>query len=136
MMELEVTEKSAERILENDPDPVVRLRILRDVLRRSPDSAELVQARENLSKSRLVRELESERRSDGSWGRFHSMDTRVKQRIVTTGGDVRRAVALGLDASRPVLRKASNYVVGILNGTIEFSDPPEKNRSNNAACGS
>jgi hypothetical protein len=126
MDDVRIIETSAGRILADDPDPVVCFRLLRDVLRRPADDPEMVQARESLSKSRWVQELECEQWSDGSWGRLHSMDVRAKQRIPTTEAGVGRAIALGLDANHRVLRKASGHLVGILE-TGECRDPAEKN---------
>jgi len=118
----------AGRILAGDPDPVVRFRLLRDVLARPLDSPELVQARHDLSTSRRVQELAREQREDGSWGRFHSMDSQARQKLLTTEMGVERALALGLDVSHPILSKAARYLVGLLEGPLaDFPDPPEKN---------
>jgi hypothetical protein len=118
----------AGRILAGDPDPVVRFRLLRDVLSSPPDSPELVQARRDLARSRWVHELEREQRENGSWGRFHSRDSQARHKILTTEMGVERALALGLDASHPILSKATRYLVGLLEGPVAgFPDPPEKN---------
>jgi hypothetical protein len=82
--ELDLIEEAAKKILTGNPDTVVRFRLLRDVLRRPPDSAEVTRAKTNLSKSRWVQELQKEQWDDGSWGRFHTEDTSVKQKIATT----------------------------------------------------
>ncbi len=120
-------EKTAERLLARDPDPVVRHRLLRDVLRALPGTPALAAARAALDDSRWVRELAREQRPDGSWGRFHSRDSTSAQRIGTTETGVERALALGLDAAHPVLEKAARYLMGILDGSIAFPDPPERN---------
>ncbi len=70
MFGLEEVYKSAEKILLNDPDPVVRLRILRDVLQKPEDSQEVIEARRNVIHSRWVRVLTEEQWEDGSWGRL------------------------------------------------------------------
>ena len=94
MLNVETITATAERILADGPDPVVRLRLLRDVLRRPADSNEVMQARSDLAANPWVRLLESEQRSDGGWGRFHSRDTRSKCKIITTEAGVDRALAL------------------------------------------
>jgi len=49
---LAVIEELAGKILMEDPDPVVRFLLLRDVLERPPHDQELVQARRELSENR------------------------------------------------------------------------------------
>lgn len=70
MIGLEEVYEIAERILLNGPDPVVRLRILRDVLQKPEDSQEVIEARRNVNHSKWVRVLTEEQWEDGSWGRF------------------------------------------------------------------
>jgi hypothetical protein len=65
--------------------------------------------------------------ADGSWGAFHSRNTRLKQKIVTTEAGVERALALGLDAAHPILEKTTNYLLRVMNGEIPFPDRHEKN---------
>jgi len=106
----------------------VRFRLLRDVPARPSDSPETVQTRHDLSTSRWVRELEREQRADGSWDRFHSMDSQAWHKIPTTEAGVERALALGLDVDHPILSKAARYLAGLLEGPLaDFPDPPEKN---------
>lgn len=127
MAGLPTVHETARRILIQGADPVVRLRLLRDVLRQGPDSPEVMQARNDLLQSRWMRALEREQWSDGSWGRLHSQDTSAKQAIPTTEAGVARALALGLDAAHPVLDRASRYLAGVLEGTAPYRDRPEKN---------
>jgi hypothetical protein len=117
----------AERVVAQDPDAVVRLRLLRDVLQRPADSPELVQARHDVARSHWVQELEREQWSDGSWGRLHSRDYRAQQKIPTTEVGVERALALGLDAAHPVLTGAAQYLERVLEGAVQCRDRPEKN---------
>ena len=58
----------AAHILDQEPDPVVRFRLLRDVLDEPQDSQAFVQARANLAASRWVQELGRGQWPDGSWG--------------------------------------------------------------------
>jgi hypothetical protein len=113
--------------LQENPDPVVRFRLLRDVLQRPPNSTEMVQARVDLAKSRWIQQLADEQWPDGSWGRLHSQDSNARQWILTTEVGVERALALGLEADHPILRKTAQYLTSILEGTVQYRDPPEKN---------
>jgi hypothetical protein len=116
----------AERILAQQSDPVVRVRLLRDVLHVPPASPEYVMARRAVESSQWVQSLEQEQHPDGSWGRLHSQDTHAGQKTPTTEYAVDRALALGLDADHPLLRRAAEYLNLALE-TGEISDPPEKN---------
>lgn len=117
----------AQQILAQNPSPVVRYRLLRDVLQESLDSSELQQARIDLALSHCIRELANEQWPDGGWGAFHSRSTRRKQKIPSTEVGVERALALGLDSEHPVLQKASAYILSIIQGERVFPDYHEKN---------
>ena len=117
----------AKQILEQSPGVVVRLRLLRDVLRKEPNSSELQRAKENLKYSLCIRELEQEQRQNGSWGAFHSRSTKLKQKIPSTEVGIERALTLGLEPSDPILEKATQYILDIMEGKIVFPDYHEKN---------
>ena len=120
-------ETSAEKILSGDPDPVVRHLLMRDVLRRPPDGREMKASRKALDGSQWVQLPAAEQHEDGGWGRFHSQDYRSRQKTVTTEFGVERALSLGVEPDHPILRKASRYIVGILEGKTPFPDAAEKN---------
>jgi len=103
-------ETCGERLLEDSPNAVVRYRILRDVLRRPTGDTELGNARTRILAHPLVQELAMSQHADGSWGRFHSMDSTMKARFPTTEIAVRRALALGLDKDSGVLKRAVKYM--------------------------
>jgi len=126
-MVVDQLEHAAQAILALDPEPVVRCRLLRDILRRPAGDPDLEQARTTLDASPGVQELAAEQRADGSWGPFHSQDTRLKQRILTTEQGVDRALALGLDAGHPILQSAASYIAAVMAGRLPFPDRPEKN---------
>ena len=117
----------AERILADEPDPAVEYRLLRNVLRRPANDPELAAARRVLNSSRWVQLLAAEQHEDGGWGRFLSYDDLAKQKITSTEAGVERAVALGLGPEHPILRRAANYIVRILEGGITVPDRAEKN---------
>ncbi|KKM18126.1 hypothetical protein LCGC14_1668850 [marine sediment metagenome] len=127
MDELQTISDVAEGILADDSDPVVRYRLLRDVLCRPAGDRELAAARRTLDGSRWVQLLAAEQHADGSWGRFHSVNTRAGQKIGTTEIGMARAVELGLGPEHPILRKAADYIIGILKGEVRFPDPAERN---------
>lgn len=118
---------TAGRILEASDDPVVRTRLLRDVCLRPAADPDLAGSRYALSASPQVQVLLEAQQADGGWGRFHSMDSRLRSPVPTTEWAVERGLALGLDASQPPLRKAARYLYDLLAWKLEFPDPPEKN---------
>ena len=120
-------EDAAGRILQQGPDPVVRHLLLRDVLRRPLNDAELALAREALDDALAVRQLRAKQKSDGGWGAFHSRSKLPGQMIASTEVGVERAVALGLDQSHRILRKASRYIIDMMEGHRRFPDRHEKN---------
>jgi len=117
----------AESILSQPAGTVVCCRLLRDVLKRLPDDPGLLLAKSGLELTSCVQELAREQWPDGGWGAFHSRSTKSKQKIASTEVGVERALALGLDASHPILEKASRYLLALLNHDIEFPDYKEKN---------
>lgn len=125
MKELETIKKIAHRIL-HDSDSVVRFRLLRDVLKVPPDTDTLTNARREMLQSQWVLELKNEQREDGSWGRFHSA-MKTKRKILTTEAAVERGLALGLEASDSIFHTTINYLSRLLDGSIDFPDPQERN---------
>ena len=119
-------EETANHILQENPDQVVRFRLLRDVLRVASDSDTLVRARQEMLKSQWILELKKEQKEDGGWGRFHSaMKSRGK--IASTEAAVERGLVLGLEGCDEIFRRAMGYLTRLLEGTVEFPDPPERN---------
>ncbi len=126
MEEQKAIEETACIILQQDPDPVVRFRLLRDVLKEPPNTDTLMNAQREMLQSRWVLNLRNEQREDGSWGRFHSA-TKTRGKIGTTEAAVERGLALGLEASDPIFRSTISYLSRLLEGLIDFPDPLERN---------
>ncbi len=127
MHALEKIEQTAMRLLADNPDPVVRYRALRDLLGKSPDDPDLQTAGHDLAGSANVRLLLEDQESDGSWGRFHSQNIKVKRAIPTTELGVMRALALGIDRERKPLKNAVAYIAAVLDGDLPFPDRAENN---------
>jgi len=125
----EAIQVAAERILSEEPEAPVKVRLLRDVLQVPSNNAELQAAVKALDEHPRAMVLVEEQRADGSWGRFHTQDYSLKQKIGTTEEGVGRAVELGLPPSHPVLQAARAYLEGILCGRIPFPDRAEKHEN-------
>lgn len=115
----------AARLLAADPDPVVRLRLQRDVLQ--IPASQLLMAKKEIDANPWVKQLADEQHSDGSWGRFHSRDSQSKQKTITTEFGVARGLALGLDASHPLFCRTVHYLTQLMRGAVEFPDRAERN---------
>lgn len=127
MKGLETIEETAEKILQENPDPVVRFRLVRDVLKASHNADLFVKAKREMLKSRWVSELRREQEKDGGWGRFHSMDSKAKKKIKTTESGVERGLVLGLEATDEIFQNAIRYMSRLLEEKIDFPDRPERN---------
>jgi hypothetical protein len=112
-------------LLAQTSQPAPRVRLLQDGLRLPSDDPSLLEAQTALLETRHVQALAESQWPDGSWGRFHSQDTKIKQRFRTTEAAVSRALALGLDKDSPILQKAIDYMLRHLRGEVEWRDPPE-----------
>jgi hypothetical protein len=116
----------AEKILDMNPDPVPRFRLLRDVLHLAPDSAAYREAETALQGSKWIALLQDSQQPDGTWGRFHSQDTGVKQPFITTEIAIKVALDSGLDQHSPILQKTQKALVDYVVGKTCWPDPPEK----------
>jgi hypothetical protein len=125
MASLKTLEQSAQRISDMQPDATVRIRLLRDVLRLPTQDEALLNAQQDVIKSRWVQELVQEQWGDGSWGRLQSRDSQAKTRIRTTEVGVERA--LGLDVTHPSLWNAARYLANLLESKTTYLDRPERN---------
>jgi hypothetical protein len=116
----------AERLLDKQPDPAPRFRLLRDVLRYDPADAAYQEAERDLLQSKWVLQLADSQWDDGTWGRFHTQDTSKKQPFPTTESAVAIALELGLDRHSSILQKAIPTILDYVDGKAAWPDPPEK----------
>jgi hypothetical protein len=117
---------TAEKILEMHPDPVPRFRLLRNVLQLDPASADYREAEIGLQGSKWITLLQNSQQPDGTWGRFHTQDTSVKQPFPTTETAISAALASGLDCNSLILQKAQAKIVDYVDGKTIWPDPAEK----------
>ena len=109
-------------------DPFQRYIITNEILRQSPSDGEA----EALYQSKWYRQLADEQFDNGSWGRFHSMDARIKDRLkfVSTEGALRRARDLGLSRSDPMMQKSLALMQRYLRKEEQWPDYTEKHHDN------
>ncbi len=119
-------QETARGLLALNPDPAPRFRLLRDVLRADPACPAYVRAQAALQGSKWVARLENSQQADGSWGRFHTQDSSVKQPIPTTEAAIHEALGIGLDGTHPVLARVIPLLLAYMDGRLDWPDPPEK----------
>ena len=117
---------TAETILDMRPDPAPRFRLLRDVLGLGPSDPEYRDAANQLHSSKWVKLLADSQQADGTWGRFHSQDTCVRQPFPTTESAITAALDLGLDEHSIILSQVLPVLIDHMSGKTCWPDPPEK----------
>ena len=108
------------------PNAIVSHRLLRDVLLLSTSSSRLQVARQTMLSHAWVEELAHGQHPDGTWGRFHSMDSSIKSRFPTSEAAIHRALALGLDKDSHILARVVEFMQKVLEGKATWSDRMEK----------
>jgi len=124
--DLEDILQAARELLAAHPGIVVRWRLLRQVLRLHPEDPGLVEAKRALKSDSWVQQLERSQLADGSWGRFHTQDTKLKTVFRTTEQAIDRAFALGLEPTESPLTGVRQYILNVLRGTARLTDRDEK----------
>lgn len=108
---------------ENMSDPVPQYILKKEILR-SP-STENEYSR--LKESKWYQQLVAEQWENGSWGRFHTQDTKlkVKRKFVTSEAALRRARELSLDKTDEMVEKAVHLMERYILGQEEWLDTNE-----------
>ena len=119
---LDEIRRTAEGLLEEDPDPIVRLLLLSKAIELPDGHSEVTKARKGLSTSRWVQLLKAEQKGDGGWGGFHTKDYRLRQRTHTTEAAVERSRTIGLRPTDPPLRRTVSYLASIVSRRMRFPD--------------
>jgi hypothetical protein len=126
---LESLQHSAQAIISLQPGSIVTWQLLRHVLRLPAHHARLADARAALSANHWVQQLIAAQLPDGSFGRFHSQDTKQRTIFRTSEQAIDRAFALGLEPNHPVLARTRSYIQQALQGQVHITDPDEKNEA-------
>jgi hypothetical protein len=116
---------TAEKLLDLDPDPIPRFRLVRNALCLDPADAVYQQAQMALEGSKWVAQLQDSQLADGTWGRFHSRDSRLKLPFPTTEIAISNALDCGLDKHHPILMKVTNRILDYVEGKSTWPDQAE-----------
>ncbi len=112
-----------DRIQELSPSAAVRYRIKR-LLKQEIDP-ELF---DEFYNSKWIELLKVNQLSDGSYGRFHSRNSKIKQKFPTTEIAIDSMKMLGIERGNPLTDKLCDYMEKILKLEIEWPDGFEKNK--------
>ena len=112
-----------DRIQELSPCATVRYRIKR-MLKQEIDS-ELF---DEFYNSKWVELLKTNQHEDGGYGRFHSRNSKIKQKFPTTEKAADSIKMLDIQRGNPLTDKLCDYMEKILKHEIEWPDGFEKNK--------
>jgi hypothetical protein len=126
---LEQLQSIARVVLASKPEPILAWRLMHQVLDIPAHYPEMAVAKAAALDSNWVHQLEGAQLPDGSFGRFHSQDTKHKTIFRTSEEAIDRAFALGLEASHPILTRMTGYIQRALQGQVHITDPDEKNQA-------
>jgi len=115
--------KVIDRIQELSPCAAVRYRIKR-ILKQEIE-AELF---DEFYHSKWVELLKANQHDDGGYGRFHSQNSKIKQKFPTTERAIDSIKMLDIPRGNPLVDKLCDYMEKILGGEIEWPDGFERNK--------
>jgi hypothetical protein len=112
-----------DRIQELSPCAAVRYRIKR-ILKQEIDS----QLFDEFYNSKWVELLKANQLDDGAYGRFHSRNSKIKQKFPTTESAIDSIKMLDIQRGNFLVDKLCDYMEKILKGEIEWPDGFESNK--------
>lgn len=82
---------------------------------------------EEIEQYKWVSEVIGEQQEDGSWGRFHSMNSKLKRKWSTTESAMARLRYLGMKRTNISVQKACQYCERLINNVSLWPEYMEKN---------
>jgi len=116
---------TAEELLKYDLDVIPKYLLMRDILKVDKYNEEMINIKNKVLETKWVKNITKLQWKDGSWGRFHSMNTSSKLSI-TTEVALRRLLILGLDKDDEAIQRALIYMKQFLNRELDLRDYKEK----------
>lgn len=109
-------------------DPFPRYIFKKEILSKEPTDKDT----DAIHLSKWYSQLANEQWENGSWGRFHSMDSRIahKQKFVSTEAALRRARELSLPKDDPVVAKCIRLMERYVREEEAWPDYVEKHKDN------
>lgn len=113
---------------EHITDPVPKYIFQREILKAPVTSPDYINAYDIMRQSKWYSDLADEQWEDGSWGRFHSQDSKapIKQKFVTTEDALKRSRQLSLSKDDPIIAKCIKLMELYVRGEETWRDNIEK----------
>jgi hypothetical protein len=122
-------EQIIEFLSKNVSDPVQEYIMVKEIYKELPSNYKYKNTYTQIKKSKWYLDLADEQLDDGSWGRFHSQDSKMpKRKFVTTETALKRARELSLSKDDPVIAKCIKLMERYVRGEKTWSDNIEKHR--------
>jgi hypothetical protein len=114
-------------LYEHIKDPVPQYIFQKEILKAPVTSPDFLNAYDAMRQSKWYSELADEQWEDGSWGRFHTQDSKapVKQKYVTTEDALKRARQLSLSKDDPMIARCIKLMERYVRGEETWSDKIE-----------
>jgi len=117
--------KKPYEFMEYNLDDIPRYLLMRDIIGIDKSNDEMIKLKDKILQHEWVTKIIQQQWEDGSWGRFHSMNTSSNSKY-TTEGALRRLLILGLDKDDEPIKKAIVYMERYLKKEIDLRDYKEK----------
>ncbi|MDF2872217.1 MAG: hypothetical protein K0R05_3792 [Anaerocolumna sp.] len=124
------TQQIIEYLSEHVTDPVPEFIMQKEIYKEPAESPGYKNAYNQINYSKWYRELADEQWEDGSWGRFHTQDSKAanKQKFVTTETALRRALQLSLSKDDPIIAKCIKKMEQYVRGEETWTDRIEMHK--------
>ncbi len=117
----------ARQLYEKTSSGLVRHKLIHSGMCQASDR-EREEALQRALESKWVKELQAEQRADGSWGRFHTQDSKTQQKCETTERAAWRLRSLGIGHGAAIVDTLCAYMETLLNDLSLWPDAWEKNK--------
>jgi hypothetical protein len=124
-------QKIIEYLSENITDPVPNYIMQKEIYKESVNNPNYKNAYKQMRESKWYLELVNEQLNDGSWGRFHTQDSKApKRKFVTTETALRRAHELSLSKDDQIISKCIKLMERYVLDKETWTDSVEKHHDN------
>lgn len=116
-----------EYLLEVTFDPVPQFILQKEICKEVASNSNYMNSYARIKDSKWYQQLADEQMENGSWGRFHTQDTKneTRRKFVTTEHALKRVQELALDKEDPILSKAIKLMERYITSEEAWTDNNE-----------